>query len=144
MELKDKVILITGSTHGIGCAMALEFAKHGAKVLLNGSCRRSARRRRQGHQRRPDDGPCDGQPRLARLKEEMTRMGRLERQRAEQEAMQSAVSSGETVYPSTGKSTGAAPRPRHSNNGIIVQGLDNCMVKFSKCCTPVIIMEEPT
>ena len=36
MELKDKVILITGSTHGIGCAMALEFAKHGAKVLLNG------------------------------------------------------------------------------------------------------------
>ena len=36
MELKDKVVLITGSTHGIGSAMALEFAKHGAKVLLNG------------------------------------------------------------------------------------------------------------
>ena len=36
MELKDKVVLITGSTHGIGAAMALEFAKHGAKVLLNG------------------------------------------------------------------------------------------------------------
>lgn len=36
MELKDKVVLITGSTHGIGSAMALEFAKRGAKVLLNG------------------------------------------------------------------------------------------------------------
>ena len=36
MELKDKVVLITGSTHGIGSAIALEFAKHGAKVLLNG------------------------------------------------------------------------------------------------------------
>ena len=36
MELKDKVVLITGSTHGIGAAMALEFAKHGARVLLNG------------------------------------------------------------------------------------------------------------
>lgn len=36
MELKDKVVLITGSTHGIGAAMALEFAKHGTKVLLNG------------------------------------------------------------------------------------------------------------
>ena len=82
-------------------------------------------------------GGMSAQKAAGRMKEEMTRMGRLERQRAEQEAMQSAVSSGETVYPSTGKSTGAAPRPRHSNNGIIVQGLDNCMVKFSKCCTPV-------
>ena len=30
-----------------------------------------------------------------------------------------------------------APKPRRSENGIIVEGLDNCMVKFSKCCTPV-------
>ena len=72
----------------------------------------------------------------ARIKEEMTRLGRLERQRAEQEVLQAAVSAGETVYPSS------APRdsilaPKRSNSGIIVAGLDNCMVKFSKCCTPV-------
>lgn len=36
MELKDKVIFITGSTHGIGAAMATAFAKQGAKLILNG------------------------------------------------------------------------------------------------------------
>ncbi|NRO50497.1 3-oxoacyl-ACP reductase family protein [Lactobacillus helveticus] len=36
MELKDKVVLITGSTRGIGQAMALAFAKKGAKVIING------------------------------------------------------------------------------------------------------------
>lgn len=32
--LKDKVALITGSDSGIGRAIALEFAKHGAKVVI--------------------------------------------------------------------------------------------------------------
>ncbi|WP_438450330.1 3-oxoacyl-ACP reductase family protein [Lactobacillus kitasatonis] len=36
MELKDKVVFITGSTHGIGAAMATAFAKQGAKLILNG------------------------------------------------------------------------------------------------------------
>lgn len=36
MELKDKVVLITGSTRGIGQAMALAFAKKGARVIING------------------------------------------------------------------------------------------------------------
>ena len=36
MELKNKVVLITGSTRGIGQAMALAFAKAGAKVIING------------------------------------------------------------------------------------------------------------
>ncbi|MBQ7625204.1 MAG: bifunctional (p)ppGpp synthetase/guanosine-3',5'-bis(diphosphate) 3'-pyrophosphohydrolase, partial [Clostridia bacterium] len=26
---------------------------------------------------------------------------------------------------------------RHSESGVIVEGLDNCLVKFAKCCTPV-------
>ncbi len=32
-----------------------------------------------------------------------------------------------------------APPPRrvHGEQGIIVEGLDNCLVKFAKCCTPV-------
>ncbi len=36
MELKNKVVFITGSTHGIGAAMAIAFAKQGAKLILNG------------------------------------------------------------------------------------------------------------
>lgn len=31
----------------------------------------------------------------------------------------------------------AAKTPRRSQSGIIVEGLDNCLVKFAKCCTPV-------
>lgn len=36
MELKDKVVLITGSTRGIGAQTALTFAKAGCRVILNG------------------------------------------------------------------------------------------------------------
>lgn len=31
-----------------------------------------------------------------------------------------------------------APNPnRHSVNGVIVEDIDSCMIKFAKCCTPV-------
>ena len=36
MEMKDKVVFITGSTRGIGLAMAKAFLKAGSKVVLNG------------------------------------------------------------------------------------------------------------
>lgn len=35
MKLKNKVVLITGSSKGIGRAMALLFAKQGAKIIVN-------------------------------------------------------------------------------------------------------------
>lgn len=35
MKLKDKVALITGSSRGIGRAIAILFAKEGAKIILN-------------------------------------------------------------------------------------------------------------
>lgn len=35
MNLKDKTVFITGSSRGIGAAIALAFAKEGSKVILN-------------------------------------------------------------------------------------------------------------
>ena len=39
MILKDKVAVITGSSRGIGAALALEFAREGAKVVVSGATR---------------------------------------------------------------------------------------------------------
>mgnify|MGYP006165520519 FL=1 len=36
--LKGKTILVTGAGAGIGRAAAIEFAKHGATVILLGKC----------------------------------------------------------------------------------------------------------
>ncbi|WP_207940191.1 3-oxoacyl-[acyl-carrier-protein] reductase [Enterococcus sp. DIV2402] len=36
MELKDKTVFVTGSTRGIGLAIAKAFAKEGANIVLNG------------------------------------------------------------------------------------------------------------
>lgn len=36
MELKDKVVVITGSSRGFGLAIAVEMAKRGARVVLTG------------------------------------------------------------------------------------------------------------
>ena len=33
--------------------------------------------------------------------------------------------------------THGSARAKHSDTGIIVEGLGNCLVKFAKCCTPV-------
>ena len=48
------------------------------------------------------------------------------------------MSAGETIFPASAQVQPKAPaKPRHSESGIIVEGLDNCLVKFAKCCTPV-------
>ena len=36
MELKEKVVLVTGSSRGIGAEIALAFARKGSTVVLNG------------------------------------------------------------------------------------------------------------
>ena len=34
--MKDKVVIITGGSSGIGKALAEEFGRHGSKVLITG------------------------------------------------------------------------------------------------------------
>ena len=83
-------------------------------------------------------GGMSAQKAVARMKEELNRMGRLERQQAAQQLVANALGTGDTIFPASAKVQQKAPaKPRHSSSGIIVEGLDNCMVKFSKCCTPV-------
>ena len=43
MKLKGKVVLITGSTRGIGKDFAIGFAKEGADVIINGRNMEKAR-----------------------------------------------------------------------------------------------------
>lgn len=31
----------------------------------------------------------------------------------------------------------AGPKPKTSNSGVIVPGVENCLVKFARCCTPI-------
>jgi GTP pyrophosphokinase len=81
-------------------------------------------------------GGMSAQKAAGRMKEELTRMGRLERQQAQQQQLAAMAAAGEAIFPANAKAPGV-PKPKHSKTGIVVAGLDNCLVKFSKCCTPV-------
>ena len=73
---------------------------------------------------------------VARMRDEYVRLGKAEAEKAA--AAQLAAQTGGVIMPSS--TVNSAPQktaPRHSQSGIIVEGLDNCMVKFAKCCTPV-------
>ena len=65
---------------------------------------------------------------VGRLREDIRRI--TERHLAERQAEEPAGETGEIARP-------AVPRRSGGEHGIIVEGLSNCLVKFSKCCSPV-------
>ena len=78
-------------------------------------------------------GGMSAQKAVVRIKDEIARLGRVQ---AEQQAAERAAQ--EAIHPATGAAAAPPPRAgRKSESGIIVEGLDNCLVKFAKCCTPV-------
>jgi len=77
-------------------------------------------------------GGLTAQKAANRIKEEMTRLGRLQAQREAAEAMREGP-----AVPAAPAAAAGVKAPRHTESGIVVEGLGNCLVKFAKCCTPV-------
>ena len=74
---------------------------------------------------------------VARIKDELLRLGRLNEAKMNQAGKTTAES---MIVPGVGQTvsvTSLRGSNKHSDSGIIVEGLGNCTVKFSKCCTPV-------
>jgi GTP pyrophosphokinase len=70
---------------------------------------------------------------VARMRDELIRLDKAQADKAAAERL-TAVED-EVIMPAT--AANPVRPPRHSQSGIIVEGLDNCLVKFAKCCTPV-------
>ena len=78
-------------------------------------------------------GGMSAQKAVVRVKDELTRLNRLH---AEQTAAEKEAA--EAIHPATGNPPPVPVKTgKHDQSGIIVEGIDNCLVKFAKCCTPV-------
>ena len=79
-------------------------------------------------------GGMSAQKAVVRVKDEMARLNRLH---AEQAAAEREMPD-DSIYPATGNPPPAPIKNgKKDQSGIIVEGIDNCLVKFAKCCTPV-------
>ena len=73
-------------------------------------------------------GGFTAQKAVGRMHAELQRIAK--QHQAEKAAVEAVEGKPDTVRP-------AIPKRTKSEQGIIVEGLSNCLVKFSKCCTPV-------
>ena len=77
-------------------------------------------------------GGFTAQKAVSRIQGELQR--RQQQRQQEQMLAEAVTEPKEDVKPAD---TPKQPKSVKSEQGIIVEGLDNCLVKFSKCCTPV-------
>ena len=75
-------------------------------------------------------GGFTAQKAVSRMQGELNRV-------AKQQAEKAALAAAAEEKPAEEKPAAPGPKKVKSEQGIIVEGLDNCLVKFSKCCTPV-------
>ncbi len=75
-------------------------------------------------------GGFSAQKAVNRMQGEIQRIQKHQQEKALEEAALEAPRADDSAKPSI-------PRRTRSEQGIIVEGLSNCLVKFSKCCTPV-------
>ena len=61
-----------------------------------------------------------------RIRDDLVHANRTAKETAAREAAREAA-----------RDSSGAPKDRHKDSGIIVDGVDSCMIKFSRCCTPV-------
>ncbi|OUQ56539.1 (p)ppGpp synthetase [Flavonifractor sp. An112] len=81
-------------------------------------------------------GGMSAQKAVVRVKDEMTRLNRLHAEQAA--AAEKTAQQQDAIYPATSNQpTVPVKTGKHDQSGIIVEGIDNCLVKFAKCCTPV-------
>ena len=79
-------------------------------------------------------GGMTAQKAVIRIRDEILRHTK---QQKDQAAQQELLEKGEGLHVASNPTVPLPKKPVRNQNGIIVEGLDNCLVKFAKCCTPV-------
>nr|WP_276857118.1 bifunctional (p)ppGpp synthetase/guanosine-3',5'-bis(diphosphate) 3'-pyrophosphohydrolase [Intestinimonas timonensis] len=77
-------------------------------------------------------GGMTAQKAVNRIRDELLRLTRDKNEKAAAEQL-----AAQTTSPQLSAPAKLIPGAKRSESGIIVEGLDNCLVKFAKCCTPV-------
>ena len=77
-------------------------------------------------------GGMTAQKAVNRIRDELLRLTRDKNEKAAAERLAAQAASPQLSTPAK-----LIPGAKRSESGIIVEGLDNCLVKFAKCCTPV-------
>ena len=77
-------------------------------------------------------GGMTAQKAVNRIRDELLRINRDKTEKATAERL-----AAQTTSPQLSTPAKLIPGAKRSESGIVVEGLDNCLVKFAKCCTPV-------
>ena len=79
-------------------------------------------------------GGMTAQKAVIRIRDEILRHTK---QQKDQAAQQELLEKGDGLHVASNPTVPLPKKPVRNQKGIIVEGLDNCLVKFAKCCTPV-------